>query len=71
MFYFGVWLKLIACMAQLLNERSINLVFRNQQLLLKVWRKNDAFFPERGAAAFKKDVKEIDYNIYDTGYFAS
>ncbi|NRD19173.1 alpha/beta hydrolase [Winogradskyella eckloniae] len=41
-----------------------------QPSLLIVWGKNDAFFPERGAEAFKKDVKHIDYNIYDTGHFA-
>jgi len=41
-----------------------------QPPLLIVWGKNDAFFPESGAAAFKKDVKNIDYNIYDTGHFA-
>jgi len=42
----------------------------NQPPLLIVWGKNDAFFPESGAVAFKKDVKKIDYNIYDTGHFA-
>ncbi|MDO6817767.1 alpha/beta fold hydrolase [Zobellia sp. 1_MG-2023] len=42
----------------------------NQPPLLIVWGKNDAFFPESGAIAFKKDVKNIDYNIYDTGHFA-
>ena len=42
----------------------------NQPPLLIVWGKNDAFFPESGAAAFKKDVKVIDYNIYNTGHFA-
>ncbi len=42
----------------------------NQPPLLIVWGKNDAFFPESGAEAFKKDVKHIDYNIYDTGHFA-
>ena len=42
----------------------------NQPPLLIVWGKNDAFFPESGAAAFKKDVKKIDYNIYNTGHFA-
>jgi len=42
----------------------------NQPPLLIVWGKNDAFFPESGAKAFKKDVKNIDYNIYDTGHFA-
>ncbi|WP_299627148.1 alpha/beta hydrolase [uncultured Tenacibaculum sp.] len=42
----------------------------NQPPLIIVWGKNDAFFPESGATAFKKDVKNIDYNIYDTGHFA-
>ena len=32
--------------------------------------KNDAFFPESGAAAYKHDVKVIDYHILDTGHFA-
>ena len=41
-----------------------------QPPLLIVWGKNDAFFPESGAEAFKKDVKKIDYNIYNTGHFA-
>ncbi len=42
----------------------------NQPPLLIVWGKNDEFFPESGAEAFKKDVKNIDYNIYNTGHFA-
>lgn len=42
----------------------------NQPPVLVVWGKNDEYFPESGAAAFKKDVKNIDYNIYDTGHFA-
>jgi len=41
-----------------------------QPPMLIVWGKNDAFFPEEGAEAFKKDVTNIDYNIYDTGHFA-
>ncbi len=43
---------------------------KNQPPMLIVWGKNDAFFPESGAAAYKKDVQKIDYNIYDTGHFA-
>ena len=42
----------------------------NQPPMLIVWGKNDAFFPESGASAYKKDVKNIDYNILDTGHFA-
>lgn len=41
-----------------------------QPPVLVVWGKNDAFFPESGAEAFKKDAKNIDYHIYDTGHFA-
>ncbi len=42
----------------------------NQPPLLIVWGKNDEFFPESGAEAFKKDVKSIDYTIFNTGHFA-
>lgn len=42
----------------------------NQPPMLIVWGKNDEYFPESGAAAFKKDLYNIDYNIYDTGHFA-
>lgn len=42
----------------------------NQPPMLIVWGKNDAFFPEAGAAAYKRDVKNIDYHILDTGHFA-
>lgn len=42
----------------------------NQPPVLVVWGKNDEYFPESGAEAFKKDVRNIDYNIYDTGHFA-
>lgn len=43
---------------------------KNQPPMLIVWGKNDAYFPESGAAAFKKDLDNIDYHIYDTGHFA-
>lgn len=42
----------------------------NQPPVLVVWGKNDAFFPVPGAAGFKRDVKDLDYNILDTGHFA-
>lgn len=42
----------------------------NQPPMLILWGENDAFFPESGAEAYKKDVKNIDYNILDTGHFA-
>ncbi len=40
-----------------------------QPPMLIVWGKNDAFFTEAGAAAYQRDVKNIDYNILDTGHF--
>lgn len=42
----------------------------HQPPMLIVWGKNDAFFPESGARAYKRDVRNIDYNILDTGHFA-
>ncbi len=41
-----------------------------QPAMLIVWGKNDAFFPESGAKAYTKDLKVVDYNVYDTGHFA-
>lgn len=43
---------------------------KNQPPMLIVWGKNDAFFPVPGAEGFKRDVKDIDYNILNTGHFA-
>jgi len=42
----------------------------HQPPVLVVWGKNDAFFPVPGAEGYKRDVKDIDYNILDTGHFA-
>jgi pimeloyl-ACP methyl ester carboxylesterase len=43
---------------------------KHQPPMLIVWGKNDAFFPEAGAAAYRRDVNNIDYHILDTGHFA-
>lgn len=40
-----------------------------QPPMLITWGKNDPFFTEAGATAYKRDVKNIDYNILDTGHF--
>ncbi len=37
---------------------------------LIIWGKNDYIFPASGATAYKKDLKEIDFHLYDTGHFA-
>ncbi|WP_108810620.1 alpha/beta fold hydrolase [Sphingorhabdus sp. Alg231-15] len=42
---------------------------KNQPPMLIIWGKNDAFFSVAGAEAYKRDVKNIDYNILDTGHF--
>ncbi|MCO6412605.1 MAG: alpha/beta hydrolase [Thiogranum sp.] len=41
-----------------------------QPPVLVVWGRNDAFFPVAGAEGYKRDAKDIDYNILDTGHFA-
>lgn len=43
---------------------------KNQPPVLLVWGKNDAFFPVAGAEGYKRDIKDIDYHILDTGHFA-
>jgi len=43
---------------------------KNQPPVLIVWGTGDLFFPESGAKAYKRDVKNIDYHLYNTGHFA-
>ncbi len=37
---------------------------------LIVWGKNDQIFPAAGAEPYKRDLKNIDFNLLDTGHFA-
>lgn len=37
---------------------------------LIVWGKNDHIFPAQGAEPYKRDLKNIDFNLLDTGHFA-
>ena len=37
---------------------------------LIVWGKNDYIFPESGAHPYKRDLKDIEIYILDTGHFA-
>ncbi|MEP3630865.1 MAG: alpha/beta hydrolase [Hyphomicrobiales bacterium] len=43
---------------------------KHQPPALIVWAKNDAYFPVPGAEGYKRDLKDVDYNILDTGHFA-
>ncbi len=42
----------------------------HQPPALVVWAKNDAYFPVPGAEGYLRDLKDVDYNILDTGHFA-
>ncbi len=45
--------------------------FRNYQPpALLVWGKNDPIFPEEGAHPYKRDLKNLEFHILDTGHFA-
>lgn len=45
--------------------------FRERQPpTLIVWGKNDIIFPEAGAHPFLRDLKQVDFNLLDTGHFA-
>lgn len=41
-----------------------------QPPVLVVWGENDLFFTKEGALAYKKDIKNIEFNFYKTGHFA-
>lgn len=42
----------------------------HQPPALIVWARNDAYFPVPGAEGYLRDLKDVDYNILDTGHFA-
>ncbi|MFG0288428.1 MAG: alpha/beta fold hydrolase [Rhodopirellula sp. JB044] len=42
----------------------------NQPPVLIVWGEHDAFFPVPGAEGYRRDVKDVDFNILNTGHFA-
>jgi pimeloyl-ACP methyl ester carboxylesterase len=46
-------------------------LFREKQPpTLVVWGENDIFFLKKGALAFGRDIKNIEFNFYKTGHFA-
>jgi len=42
----------------------------NQPPTLIVWGKNDEIFPAAGAEPYKRDLKDLEYHLFDTGHFA-
>jgi len=42
----------------------------NQPPTLVTWGKNDGIFPKAGADAYKKDLKNIEVHLLNTGHFA-
>lgn len=42
----------------------------HQPATLLVWGKGDYIFPEEGAHPYKRDLKNLDFHILDTGHFA-
>ncbi len=41
-----------------------------QPPMLIVWGKNDEIFPPSGAAPYKRDLREVETHLLDTGHFA-
>ena len=43
---------------------------KHQPPALIVWGKNDYIFPKEGAEPYKRDLKNLEYHLLDTGHFA-
>ena len=41
-----------------------------QPPMLIVWGKNDPIFPAEGAYPYKRDLKDLEFHILETGHFA-
>jgi pimeloyl-ACP methyl ester carboxylesterase len=42
----------------------------HQPPTLVVWGKNDVIFPAEGAEPYKRDLKDLEFHLLDTGHFA-
>lgn len=43
---------------------------KHQPPILIVWGKNDYIFPAEGAEPYKRDLKDVEFHLLDTGHFA-
>lgn len=43
---------------------------KHQPPTLLMWGKNDYIFPEQGAHPYKRDLKDLEFHLLDTGHFA-
>lgn len=43
---------------------------KHQPPALIVWGKNDVIFPAAGAYPYKRDLKNVEFHLFDTGHFA-
>ena len=43
---------------------------KHQPPTLVVWGKNDPIFPPAGAEPYKRDLKNLEFHLLDTGHFA-
>ena len=43
---------------------------KHQPPVLIVWGKNDVIFPADGAFPYKRDLKNLEFHLLDTGHFA-
>ena len=43
---------------------------RHQPPALIVWGRNDKIFPAEGAYPYKRDLKDVEFHLLDTGHFA-
>lgn len=43
---------------------------KHQPPALLMWGKNDHIFPEEGAHPYKRDLKDLEFHLLDTGHFA-
>lgn len=43
---------------------------KHQPPTLIVWGKNDEIFPAAGAHPYRRDLKDVDFHLLDTGHFA-
>lgn len=64
-------LSLLSTVTSALTNPEFQRFFREYSPpAILVWGKNDKVFPAEGAHAYREDLPDVEFHLFDTGHFA-
>ncbi len=64
------WVQIAKTLLERVIVVTIQYFRQHQPPTLIVWGKNDPIFPAEGAHPYKRDLKNLEFHLLDTGHFA-